>query len=76
MPAVCYYLGRPASVYTAIMSRRPLAGDNGGRVRRGIAGSEATGSGDAELVAFGVAHDDAPAAGVGHPPRFGGADGR
>ena len=75
MPAVCYYLGRPASVYIAIMSRRPLASDDRGRAR-GIPGSESTGSGDAELVAFGVAHDDAPAARVGHPPRFGGAGGR
>jgi hypothetical protein len=75
MAAVCYYLGRPASVYIAIMSRRPLAGDDSGRVR-GIPGRESTGSRDAELVAFGVAHDDAPAAGVGYPPRLGGAGGR
>ena len=76
MPAVHYYLGRPASVYAVIMSRRPRAGDDSERVSRGIPGSGGTESGDAELVAFGVAQDDAPAAELGHPPRFGGAGGR
>jgi hypothetical protein len=68
MPVVHYYLGRPASAYAVIRSRRPLAESGNGRVRRA--------SDDAELVAFGVAHDNAPAARAGHPPRLSGAGGR
>jgi hypothetical protein len=76
MPVVHYYLGRPASVYAATMPRRHPAGDDNGRVRRDIPGSGSPASGDAELIAFGVTHDDAPAARPGYPPRLAGAGGR
>jgi hypothetical protein len=72
---VHYYLGRPASVYAAIMPRRTFA-DGSGRVRRYLPGSGSTASGDAELVAFGITHDDAPAARAAYSPRLSRAGGR